>query len=470
MIRSIGTRFAAVVCLTALIVAGAGYLAGRSILSQVAALADDPAEMNALVEGQKALVELHRERQQRVEPLLEACAAKESPSPCDVPGVQIGVEISPADAHVESGWSSERVYVAAGKTSAHRFTLGWDSLRAKHSAVSDIIAVKEHVTTLLPSLTASFLKVFAGTLAVGIALGLLVTYALSRRLTFRVKELVTYTRRIGTGDLAPAPSSTRGEDEVGLLADALHVMAHDLDETRQRLILSEKMQSWQAVARKVAHEIKNPLTPISLVADELRKRAASAPEGLRETLQEASRILAEETESLGRMVREFSAFARLPDPDLQAGDLGELVRDFVARNQTADGPSFKVAAPDTSLPVVIDRGMVVQVLHNLVNNARLAKAPAKLTVRFELSQAGTNVLLDVVDDASGVPESLRQTLFDAYVTSRSTGDGEKGMGLGLTISRKIAVDHGGSLILHKTSTEGSRFRLTLPLTRFEGKA
>lgn len=470
MYRSIGARFAGVVCLTAVIVAGSGYLAGRSILGQVAALADDPAEINALAEGQRALVELHRERVQRVAPLLKACAARPSGEPCEVAGVDVQRTTLPPDAGVEPGWRTEQEYVLVSEASVDRFLLGWESLRNRHTTVGDVIAIKEHVTTLLPSLTDSFLKVFAGALAAGIVLGLLVTFVLSRRFSARVKGLVAYTRRIAAGDRAPAPDDARGRDEVGVLAEAMHVMAQDLEEARQRLILSEKMQSWQNVARKVAHEIKNPLTPISLVADELKRRAAAASGDLQETLAEAGRILKEETESLGRMVKEFSAFARLPDPDLKAGDLGELVADFVARNATETGPQFIVEAKTGTYPVVFDRGMIVQVLHNLVNNARLAKAPARLTVRFALHRLGTAAILDVIDDASGVPEALRTTLFDAYVTTRSTGDGEKGMGLGLTISRKIAVDHGGALNLHKTGPEGSCFRLNLPLAKFEAKA
>src|SRR5262249_23566221 len=155
---------------------------------------------------------------------------------------------------------------------------------------------------------------------------------------------------IGSGELAPAPFITRGEDEIGILADALHIMAKDLDETRQRLVLTEKMQTWQTIARKVAHEIKNPLTPISLVADQLKKAATAVPPAQQETLQEASRILAEETESLRRMVREFSAFARLPEPDLRAGDLGEVVRDFIARNETGKGPVFRINAASQRFP------------------------------------------------------------------------------------------------------------------------
>jgi signal transduction histidine kinase len=462
---ALGRQFALVVCATVATVGIVGFVAGRSILAQVAALADDRPVLESLAIGRQALIDLHHERRGKAEAQVAACRTHATLDGC-IPDVKVQVEPALAvdSARPLPYWESERELIAEGPGGRPtRVVFDWPELKPRYEAFTDIIGTREHVASLLPTLTDSFLVVFAAALVGAGLLGLGVTWLLSRRLAGRVGALIAYTRRIGTGELLPAPAETRGGDELGLLADALHRMAKDLDETRQRLVLSEKMQSWQNVARKVAHEIKNPLTPISLVAAELQKRAAQMPDAAsRGLLTEAGRVLHEETQSLDRMVREFSAFARLPDPELAAGDLLELVRDFVSRNQAATGPELVVVASRERFPVIMDRGMLTQILHNLVNNARLAKAPARVSIRFELDLADGTCALHVRDDGPGVPATLRATLFDAYVTSRSTGDGEKGMGLGLTISRKIASDHGGALVLATTGPEGTCFRLTLP--------
>ncbi|MCX6116302.1 MAG: ATP-binding protein [Proteobacteria bacterium] len=107
--------------------------------------------------------------------------------------------------------------------------------------------------------------------------------------------------------------------------------------------------------------------------------------------------------------------------------------------------------------------MIRQIFHNILNNAVNACEPNIVKVSFMLSQSEKSLVLDIKDDGPGVPESLRETLFNAYVTSRSTGEKSKGMGLGLTICRQIAHDHGGQIELYSTGNQGTTFRLTLPL-------
>jgi nitrogen fixation/metabolism regulation signal transduction histidine kinase len=227
------------------------------------------------------------------------------------------------------------------------------------------------------------------------------------------------------------------------------------------------MSVWQTVARKVAHEIKNPLTPIGLVGEQLQiiARQTQDPK-LKHILNESSRIIGEETNSLNRMVREFTAFGRLPTPKLQKADLGQLVKDFVERNQNSYDNSVCIQFDGQNYSdshAHVDSSMIHQILHNLLNNARLAKAPSSVQLKISLSKTDPFWALDVTDDGPGIPPEIQERIFDAYVTTRSTGDKEKGMGLGLTISRQIAVDHGGTLTLHTTSSAGTTIRLCLPV-------
>lgn len=465
--KSIGARFASIVVLTSAVVGAAGYFAGQSAMEQVAALSDDQEVEAALEDGRKALRDWSKLRQAHAAAQLEACATARQLDSCVVTDASAKITIIPAPkGDIQAHWLNERTYTSHESDGrAFEAVLDWPEIKPRFDKFSEVLGRREHLVQLLPDLLASFLATFAAALVAAALCGLLATWLLSRRLVARVGALINYTRRIGQGQLVQAPASTRGRDEVGLLSEALERMAIDLDTTRQRLILTEKMESWQQVARKVAHEIKNPLTPISLVAAELQRQAPQQEPRLKAFLVEAGRVLYEECSSLERMVRDFTRFARLPHPELLSGDLWETVSDFVQRNSASDGPELILQEPGVQqFPVVHDAAMIAQVLHNLVNNAVRAKAPERVRVRFAAVVQGASIRLDIADDAGGVPESLRSTLFDAYVTSRSTGDGEKGMGLGLAIARKIALDHGGSLELTETGAAGSVFTLVLPLS------
>lgn len=461
--RSIGGRFAVTLVMTTTAVGVAGFFAGRSALEQVAALADDDEVAAALEDGRKALRDWARLRQGTAADKIENCLVSET-SACDIPGATVRFEPLP-EAPEAARWLDENTYASrAPDGRGVKAVLAWPEIKPRFDKFGEVLGRREHLTQLLPGLLSSFLTTFAAALLVAALLGLVATWLTSRRLVRRVGALVGYTKDIGRGQLAPAPASTRGKDEVGLLAGAIETMTRDLDQARRRLITAEKMASWQQVARKVAHEIKNPLTPISLVASELLRRAPAQDAENARFLDEAGRVLAEECASLERMVREFTRFARLPSPELAANDLGVVLRDFVARNAQQTGPELIVQIAEGPSPARLDAAMIAQVLHNLVNNAARAKEPARARVTFTLARDGDTARLTVADDAGGVPEALRATLFDAYVTSRSTGEAEKGMGLGLTIARKIALDHGGALDLTATGPKGSVFTLTLPLT------
>jgi two-component system, NtrC family, nitrogen regulation sensor histidine kinase NtrY len=239
-------------------------------------------------------------------------------------------------------------------------------------------------------------------------------------------------------------------------------MVDELGRTRERLVMSEKMASWQTIARKVAHEIKNPLTPISLIADQLRSLPDMPKEKLHSILQQSAKVIEEETGSLQRMVREFSGFASLPRPEPKREDLTIVVEDFIERNTRSGGPEFVFEKRPGNYMCSVDRGMMFQVLHNLSNNARLAKHPETVTVRVALRAADGFIYAEVSDNGPGIPEAMRHVLFEAYTTTRSTGDAEKGMGLGLAISRKILMDHDGYLNLKGTSPSGACFEFRVP--------
>ncbi|MDO5620429.1 MAG: ATP-binding protein [Paracoccus sp. (in: a-proteobacteria)] len=259
----------------------------------------------------------------------------------------------------------------------------------------------------------------------------------------------------------------RRQAEGGELAG--YVVAFD-DVTE--LVSAQRMAAWGDVARRVAHEIKNPLTPIQLSAERLRRKFAPIAGDQREQLDSYVDVIIRQTGDLRRIVDEFSRFARMPEPDRKETDIVGLLRESALLQQDALGGALQVALPDHPVTVDCDAGMMAQVFTNLLKNAgeaveehaENATADWRPAIRVDLSDDPETVTISVTDNGIGLPED-RARLFDPYVTLKSTGTG-----LGLPICKKIVEEHGGSLILTDApeaifGQRGALARITLPRER-----
>ncbi|MBE1282282.1 MAG: HAMP domain-containing protein [Rhodobacteraceae bacterium] len=218
------------------------------------------------------------------------------------------------------------------------------------------------------------------------------------------------------------------------------------------LVSAQRMAAWGDVARRIAHEIKNPLTPIQLSAERIkRKFSRQLPEDAAEQLTSMTDVIVRQTNDLRRIVDEFSKFARMPEPERREEDLSLLVRDAVVLQQSGQ-PDLRIVAdlPDTPCPAQLDATMIGQALTNLIKNAgeaieSLTKkgAPDGLVpqIRVALFRSENGYELTIADNGIGLPED-RARLFEPYVTTRN-----EGTGLGLPIVKKIIEEHGGSLVL-----------------------
>lgn len=219
---------------------------------------------------------------------------------------------------------------------------------------------------------------------------------------------------------------------------------------RERRDYLARVTSLQETARRHAHEIKGPLTAARLEMEryaDLVRGGASEEEALR-----AQESVNEEFERLARYTREFSSFAGIGQPVLRRESLGQMVEEFCATFTNA-WPGLALEDSGGDAIVCVDRDMFRQVLVNLCSNS--ARAGAK-SVRLQIAKTGQRTMLDVKDDGGGIPDALRARVFDPYVTTRRIGEG---MGLGLSISRKVMLDHGGDLVLAATSPAGTTFRV-----------
>ena len=217
------------------------------------------------------------------------------------------------------------------------------------------------------------------------------------------------------------------------------------------LVTAQRMAAWGDVARRIAHEIKNPLTPIQLSAERIQRKFMPVVGDDAERLEQMTGVIIRQTGDLRRIVDEFSKFARMPEPDRRNGDLVQMVRD-AADLQEAGQPdvSFDVDLPDSELRAEFDATMISQALTNLIKNAGEAiesyveKQGADDVIRkvsIELKQDANMALIKIADSGIGLPED-RGRLFEPYVTTR-----DEGTGLGLPIVKKIIEEHGGTLVL-----------------------
>lgn len=219
------------------------------------------------------------------------------------------------------------------------------------------------------------------------------------------------------------------------------------------LVSAQRMAAWGDVARRIAHEIKNPLTPIQLSADRIRRKfSRHLPEDQASALSELTEVIVRQTNDLRRIVDEFSRFARMPEPDRRPADIVALVRDAVMLQEAAMAPNaLKAHLPDTEVVLEIDATMIGQALTNLLKNAgeaietRKQKLPHDAVFQPLITVCMTldddSVTLSITDNGIGLPDDPSR-LFEPYVTSRA-----EGTGLGLPIVKKIMEEHGGALAL-----------------------
>ena len=270
--------------------------------------------------------------------------------------------------------------------------------------------------------------------------------------------------RVALSDLASGQSPVEigdgGRDAVGRIAGMIEKTSLEIARDRRRLRTLRNLSRWQEAAKRQAHEMRTPLSGARLTLDRMRMWLdRSEPEG-RAELASAIEGLGFELERLARFAEAFAAFARLRSPQLQRADLGSLLTEFLAAYQEA-WPNLRFEF-ERREPVwaAVDRDMIRQVLANLCDNSARALEGRNGAVAFDLEVSETEARLVVSDDGPGISEELRERLFEPYTTTRSPGDG---MGLGLAISLKILLDHGGDLELVDSTAKGTAFVLLLPL-------
>ena len=391
-----------------------GRIVGRALIEGISAIVEQPA---ALVDGSDRMVEL--------------AGDPSTAAPAITGDIPLG----------EGGWRV-RVFVPAG-----------DARETRRGLVA----------------------AFARTAPLAAASALLVGLLLAGGISRSIQALAARAEATAVEAAGEPLSPIQGGDEVGRLALAFDRMLEALSQSERQRGAAERIAAWQEVARRIAHEVKNPLSPIRLAVENLRRSRLKAPLEFERSFEAETATILEEVESLRKLVEEFSLFARLPRPQAVACDLRQVVAQtlaFFAPRVQAAGVTVEVADEGFSEPVMADPEQIGRALRNVVANALDAledlgpQGERRLTIALRpmvAARGGARARcaeIEVRDTGVGFePETLRR-VFEPYFTTRA---GRGGTGLGMAIAYRIVAEHGGRVLADGAPGRGATITLRLPV-------
>lgn len=296
----------------------------------------------------------------------------------------------------------------------------------------------------------------------GILLAILLSSWAAARVTRPIEQLAIAAREVSEGNLATQVLDVTSNDEIGELATAFNRMTKDLAEQKERLVQTERVAAWRELARRLAHELKNPLFPLQLTVENLIRARERNPQMFEEMFQESSSTLLAEISNLKTIIGRFGEFSRMPQPVFERLDLNQLVqgvvRLFQAQFRTAESTSIHCQLDlDPALPAIAaDPQLLHRALSNLVLNAMDAM-PTGGTLTLRTRAIVSGVMVEVSDTGSGLSPEECERVFTPYYTSK-----QHGTGLGLAIVQSVVSDHHGKISVRSAADHGATFLIELP--------
>jgi len=289
-------------------------------------------------------------------------------------------------------------------------------------------------------------------------LAVLFVMVIARRTTRPILALQQHTQRVASGDL-DARIEIRSKDELGELGEAFNRMTAEIKEQREQLVKAEKDAAWREMARQVAHDIKNPLTPIKLSVDLLKRAKDEHSPEFESIFERTMETIARQVDHLRDIASDFNALTGVHKPKLERVDVGALLDEVLVLNAAwASERGIEVSRGGPGGDVQADPALLRRVLINLVSNAFEAM-PEGGTLSCDVTPRGDELHVEIRDSGVGISDELRPHLFEPYFTTRSTGTG-----LGLAIARRVVEELGGGIALVPNDPgPGTLARIVLPL-------
>jgi two-component system nitrogen regulation sensor histidine kinase NtrY len=271
----------------------------------------------------------------------------------------------------------------------------------------------------------------------------------------RLARVQTALGELAAG-LGPVEIGDASRDTLGRISRMIERSSIEIARDRRRLRALRNLSHWQEAARRHAHEIRTPLTSARLALDRIGRMSPG-----RSDMDLAVEALGSELDRLGKFTEQFTSFARLRPPERRPENLYTVVDEYQEAYANAWQNLTIELKGERSPTALLDREMIRQVLVNLCDNSSKALGESEGTVQMTVKSSRKEAYLELADTGPGIPEAVRERLFEPYATTRGV---DEGMGLGLAISRKILLEHGGDLELLHSSADGTTLRLSLPLT------
>ena len=295
----------------------------------------------------------------------------------------------------------------------------------------------------------------------GILLAILLSGWAAARVTRPVDQLAAAAREVAAGNWN-TQVEVNSSDELGELAESFNRMTRELLEQKERLVQTERVAAWRELARRLAHELKNPLFPLQLTVENLIRARQQTPEQFEEVLRESSSTLLAEISNLKTIISRFSEFSKMPQPQFQRVQLNEVVanvaRLFQAQLRAPDRAAIdcQVQLAEPMEPIAADPELLHRAISNLVLNAMDAM-PQGGTLKLRTHQQEDRAYVEISDTGTGLTSEECERLFTPYYTSK-----EHGTGLGLAIVQSVVSDHGGRISVQSQAGLGTTFVFELP--------
>jgi signal transduction histidine kinase len=296
----------------------------------------------------------------------------------------------------------------------------------------------------------------------GILLAILLSSWAAARVTRPVEQLVRAAQEVAAGNWN-ARVEAPGSDEISQLAESFNRMTAELLSQRERLVQAERVAAWRELARRLAHELKNPLFPLQLTVENLVRARLQSPQQFDEVFRESSRTLLTEISNLKAIISRFSEFSKMPHPQLQPVQVNDLLRGvaqlFQAQLQAPGREPIvcKLDLDESLAPIAADPELLHRALSNLVLNAMDAM-PKGGTLTLRSRREDSKATIEVADTGSGMTPEERERIFTPYYTSK-----QHGTGLGLAIVQSVVSDHGGKISVLSEPGQGTTFVIELPI-------
>jgi two-component system, NtrC family, nitrogen regulation sensor histidine kinase NtrY len=294
--------------------------------------------------------------------------------------------------------------------------------------------------------------------AIGILFGIALSYWVSRQVTLPVKTLVQGARKVTQGEWN-VRVNVSSKDEIGELAGAFNAMTRQLIDQRDRLVQAERVAAWRELARRLAHELKNPLFPLQITIENLQRAKEQAPEQFEEVFRESTGALLTQLSNLKTIIARFSDFAKMPHPQIESVDLNELIRGTVQLFDAQFHASGRLVIQaelklDPNLgPIQADPYQLRQVIQNLLLNAIDAMPEGGFLTLSTQTENGAK-RLEISDTGQGLTEEECSRLFTPYYTTK-----QHGTGLGLAIVQSVISDHGAKISVESEPGKGTTFHI-----------